>query len=369
MSTSLPLYPYKLTYGLRRYNFGGRRIPNLYPVKNTPEGIIAETWEITEHHNDVSAVKNGPLAGRDLRSLVKELGPALVGERAAKATPGKFPLLIKFLDAQETLGMQVHPDDDYAAANEPGENGKTEAWYVLEADPGAILYCGNVSGLTREDMQRAIDEGNPERCMETVEVKAGDTIYVPSGRMHAIGKGILVYEAQQSCDLTYLPFGRPNDDEATVKTRIRKFVEATKLEDLGEQRIPPVTVKHGANARTWLLANRYFAMERWNLGEAWSGHLDGEKFLAFTTTKGAGRVSGGGEEVAFEAGESFLVPAGLSDFTIAPEPACELLVSYVPDIVADVIAPLRELGVAPLAIAALGGPGAANDVAPLIDEA
>ena len=366
MADSLPLYPYKLTYGLRRYGFGGRRIPDLYPAKNTPEGIIGETWEITEHHDDVSAVKNGPLAGTDLRTLVRELGPRLVGERAAKATPGKFPLLIKFLDAQKTLGMQTHPDDDYAAANEPGEMGKTEAWYVLAADPGAILYCGNVPGLTKAELQRAIDEGNAESCMAEVEAKAGDTVYVPAGRMHAIGKGILVYEAQQSCDLTYVPFGRPNDSQEVVRERIRKFVESAKLEDLGEQRIPPVTVSHGANSRSWLLANRYFAMERWNLGEAWSQHLDGEKFLAFTTTRGAGRVIGGGEEVAFEAGESFLVPAGLADFAIVPDGECELLVSYVPDIAADVVAPLREFGVAPDKIAALGGPGAANDVAPLL---
>lgn len=367
MATELPLYPYKLTYGLRRYRFGGRRIPERYPNKGVPEGIIAETWEITEHHDDVSAVKNGPLAGKDLRSLVRELGPSLLGERVAKTTPDRFPLLMKFLDAHETLGMQVHPDDDYAAAHEPGEMGKTEAWYIMEADPGAILYCGNVPGLTKAELQRAIDEGNPERCMAAVAVSAGDTIYVPSGRMHAIGAGILVYEAQQSCDLTYGPFGRPNEDPEKTRERIRKFVEATKLEDLGDQRIPPVSVSHGANSRTYLLANRYFAMERLNLSEPWFQRLDGQKFIAYSTLEGAGRIDGGGQSVEFERGESFIVPAGMGDFTIVPSGSCELLVSYVPDIVTDVIAPLREFGVSPLAIAALGGPGASNDVAPLLD--
>ena len=362
---ALPLYPLKLVECIRRYAFGGRRIPD-YFGKDLAPGIVAETWEITDHGNEISVVRNGPLAGRSLRELVQVCGPALLGQKAPRSTAGGFPLLIKFLDAQRTLTMQTHPDDEYAAANEPGENGKTEAWYIIAADPGAVLWCGNVPGLTRDEFERAVAAGDAERCMQAIAVVPGDTIYVPAGRMHAIGAGILLYEAQQSCDLTYVPYRRPNDDEVVGRRRIQKFVEATQLEELGEQRIPPVTIGSGANSRSFLLANRFFAMERLNLAEAWYQRMDGRRFLACSTLAGSARLVHGLGEESVKMGESFLAPAGMGDFTIVPEPTCELLVSYVPDILKDVVRPLREFGVAPAAIAALGGPGAKNDVAPLL---
>ena len=362
----LPAYPLKFKEVIRLYEFGGRRIPE-YFGKDLPEGIIAETWEITDHGEDVSIAKNGPWEGIDLHTLVERLGPRLLGRRVAAASPRGFPLLLKFLDAHETLGMQTHPDDAYAAVHEPGETGKTEAWYIIAADEGATLFCGNVDGLTRDEMVRAIEEGSPERCMKEFAVKPGDTIYVPAGRMHAIGKGILLYEAQQSCDLTYTPFGWRGDDEATVKERIRKFVEATYLEDLGDQRIPPVSLRYDGNERRLILANRYFAMEVHKLGQPWTQRLDGEKFLAYSTVDGAGRVEyGDGESVPFRKGESFLVPAEMGEYVVIPEPQCELVVSYVPDIMRDVVQPAQDLGVSTEAIVALGGPGRCNDVAPLL---
>ena len=364
-SNHLPLYPLKFVECIRRYGFGGRRIPE-YFGKQLPDGVIAETWEITDHGEDVSIIRNGPLAGESLRDLVRDHGRAVLGTHEPRSAAGGFPLLIKFLDAQRTLGMQVHPDDDYAAANEPGENGKTEAWSVIEARPGAVLYCGNVPGLTREQLEAAIADGNPQRCMQAVPVAKGDTIYVPSGRMHAIGAGILVYEPQQSCNLTYGPFGRPNDDVEVTKLRVRKFVEACHLEDLGDQRIPPVTIGYGENQRSFLLASRFFAVERLTLRAPWHQSMTGDRFLATSVLSGSAtlRHSLGEEQVRM--GESFLAPAAMGDFVLEPTPGCELLTSWVPDLVEDVIGPLRAVGVPTAAIAALGGPGAANDVAPLL---
>lgn len=365
MADTTQLYPLKFHERIRRYGFGGRRIPE-YFGKDLPEGIVAETWEITEHGDDVSIVRDGPLAGRDLRSLIAEHGPRLLGRRVAATSPTRFPLLLKFLDAQKTLGMQVHPDDAYAAANEPGETGKTEAWYVVAADPGATLFCGNVPGLTKEELARAIADGSPERCMLEIAVQPGDTIYVPAGRMHAIGQGILVYEAQQSCDLTYGPRRWPRDDDETARRRVVKFVEACHLEALGEQRIPPVSIKQGKNERRFLLAGKYFAMERLTLGEPWHQSLDGEGFLAYSVLDGDGRIEHGGGSVSFRKGESVLIPASLGDYAIVPVGECQLIVAYVPDLLADVVAPLRSAGVAPEQIAGLGGPGAANDVRRLL---
>jgi len=364
-TTTPPLYPLKFVECIRRYGFGGRRIPE-YFGKELPDGIIAETWEITDHGEDVSIVRNGPLAGASLRDLVRDHGRPILGTREPRSAAGGFPLLIKFLDAQRTLGMQVHPDDEYAAANEPGENGKTEAWYVIEAKPGAVLYCGNVPGVTREQLEAAIADGNPQRCMEAVPVAQGDFVYVPAGRMHAIGEGILVYEPQQSCNLTYGPFGRPGDDDTTKKRRIQKFVEACHLEDLGDQRIPPASIAFGDNKRSFLMASRYFAVERLTLWSKWHQSMTGDHFLATSVLSGSAVLhhSFGSETVHM--GESYLAPAGMGDFVIEPRPGCELLTSWVPDIVEDVIKPLRAAGAPNASIAALGGPGAANDVAPLL---
>lgn len=364
------LYPFRLKERIRRYAFGGRRIPEHFgpqKAKRLPdEPIIAETWEVTDHGEEISIVENGPLAGKGLRELVQKYGHDLIGTKSKYSVSGGYPLLIKFLDAQQTLGMQVHPDDEYAAVHEPGENGKTEAWYVIAADLGATLFSGNVKGLTREELVKAIADGNPERCMDVVPVAVGDMIYVPAGRMHAIGKGILVYEPQQSCDITYGPRGRPGADPEMVRVRVQKFVEACHLEDLGDQRIKPVEVTFGKNRKVYHLVNQFFNTERLLLEEPWQQKMDGSKSLAFSCLDGEGEFvpANGGERAPFVRGESVLCPAAMGDFAIEPKGRCEMIYSYVPDIKTDVIDPLLAAGIAKDAIIALGGPGKSNDVAP-----
>jgi mannose-6-phosphate isomerase len=163
---------------------------------------IGESWEITDRPGDVSVITNGPFAGRDLRWLMENHRADLVGD--AKLAGDRFPLLIKLLDAREKLSLQVHPPSHMAA--ELGGEPKTELWYIADAEPGAVLYVGLKRGVTRADFSRRVQDGTVAECFHQVPVKAGDTMFLPSGRVHAIGGGLVIFEIQQNSDTTYRVF-------------------------------------------------------------------------------------------------------------------------------------------------------------------
>jgi mannose-6-phosphate isomerase len=149
-------------------------------------------------------VANGPLKGQTLRQLLAERGPRLVGERLYQQGMDRFPLLIKLIDADDESSVQVHPDDDYAASHEgPEESGKSEMWLVLQADPGATIAAGLKPGTTAEAFKAALRQGALEPLLNRFEVREGDAVYIPAGRVHAMGKGVLVAEVQQNSDTTY----------------------------------------------------------------------------------------------------------------------------------------------------------------------
>lgn len=181
----------------KRYRWGGRRLAT---VLNKPigEDTCAESWEVVDHGDDQSIVIDGPHAGRALHELVMEDAASLVGRDASQ-----FPLLVKFLDAADRLSVQVHPDDRRARQFDPTENGKTEAWFIIEADPGSCLFVGLREGVDEPTLRRAVAEQRVEDCLHRVPVKAGDCVLVPAGTVHAIGEGILLAEVQQSSDLTF----------------------------------------------------------------------------------------------------------------------------------------------------------------------
>jgi mannose-6-phosphate isomerase len=182
--------------------WGGRRLEQLYN-KNLPTGLpIGESWEVTDRPGDISVIANGPLAGKDLHWLLEHHGAELLG--AAKMQHGRFPLLTKILDAQEKLSIQVHPPTKQAA--ELGGEPKTEMWYIADAAPGAELFVGLRRGVTREEFGRKLAAGTVEECCHRIQVKSGDAMFLPSGRLHAIGAGLVIFEIQQNSDTTYRVF-------------------------------------------------------------------------------------------------------------------------------------------------------------------
>jgi len=210
-----PAYPLTFTPLLKERVWGGNSLSTRYGKAVPPEARIGESWEITDRPEGVSVVSNGPLAGRTLRELVEAEGPAILGELPAAG--GRFPWLVKLLDARDDLSLQVHPPASKAAAlkGEP----KTELWYVAEAAPGALLHVGLLPGVTRETFEARTLDGTVADCFHRHAVRRGDAMFVPSGRVHALGGGNLVFEIQQNSDTTYRVFdwnrvgldGRPRE--------------------------------------------------------------------------------------------------------------------------------------------------------------
>jgi mannose-6-phosphate isomerase len=199
---SQALYPLTFQPIFKDRVWGGRRLEQLYG-KALPPGVpIGESWEITDRPEGVSVITNGPLAGRDLRWLMENHAKELLGD--SRPCAGRFPLLVKILDAQEKLSLQVHPPA-HKAAELRGEP-KTEMWYVADATPDADLFVGLRRGATREEFERRIQDGSVAECFHRIPVKRGDSMFLPSGRVHALGAGNVIFEIQQNSDTTYRVF-------------------------------------------------------------------------------------------------------------------------------------------------------------------
>jgi mannose-6-phosphate isomerase len=191
-----PLYPLKFHPRFVEKMWGGRKIETVLGKKLPPGKPVGESWELYDFPPGVvektgewvsAQIANGPLAGKSLHWAVGELGRDLTGN-VPLARDGQFPILIKFLDAREDLSVQVHPDETYAAAN-PQAHLKSEAWYVMEHDPGARIFKGLLPGATQEQYRASISDGTSERFLKSIPVKDGDCFYLPSGTVHALGAG------------------------------------------------------------------------------------------------------------------------------------------------------------------------------------
>jgi mannose-6-phosphate isomerase len=202
MTDSTALYPLTFRPIFKERVWGGRSLETLYG-KTLPPGLrIGESWEISDRPGDVSVIANGSLAGKDLRWLMEQHERDLLG--AANPQNGRFPLLVKLLDAQDKLSLQVHPPAQRAA--ELGGEPKTEMWYIAQAGAGAELYAGLKRGITRAVFETRIHTGDVAGCFHRIPVKAGDAMFLPSGRVHAIGAGLVIFEIQQNSDTTYRVF-------------------------------------------------------------------------------------------------------------------------------------------------------------------
>lgn len=196
------LYPLLFEPRFKERVWGGRKLQALFGKALPPDQPIGESWEVSDRPGDASVIRNGPLAGKDLRWLMENHATELLG-----STPGRgarFPLLIKLLDARDDLSLQVHPPITQAAAL--GGEPKTEMWYVAAAEPGSKLYVGLRKGVSRAEFEAKTQDGSVADCFHQVSVRAGDAMFLPSGRVHALGKGIVIFEIQQNSDTTYRVF-------------------------------------------------------------------------------------------------------------------------------------------------------------------
>ena len=344
------IYPLFFEPVFRDYIWGGRNLETLLG-RTIPEGVVAESWEISGHPSSSTCVENGPLAGLTLPQVQELLGEALVGTRARWATDrGKFPLLVKLLDANRRLSVQVHPSDAYALTHEKGELGKAEMWYVLYATKGAELIYGLSRHTNAAKFRAALEGGTLSDLLHRVSIRPGDVISVPTGTIHALLEGVLVAEIQQNSDTTYRVYDwdRLGHDGRPRPLHVDKAVEVINWDMVRPQVAVPVPLAAapgagGGVAREELCRSPYFVVEKVSLqeGATYAGGCDGTTFEIWGIVSGSAEIGWAGQRAAFAgaafAGAAFaavrfvLLPAALGAFAVHAERPATLLRVYAPE--------------------------------------
>jgi mannose-6-phosphate isomerase len=295
--------------------WGGRRIGELFSQKRLPDGVaIGESWEVCDLETDQSVVACGPAKGRTLEALVREWGADLIG--GGTLFEGRFPLFIKYLDAVQTLSVQVHPDA--ATAKRLGGNVrmKNEAWYVLRADGDAAIYRGLRKGVTRKSFEAAIAAGTVEETLNRIPVREGDCHYLPSGTVHALGAGVVVAEVQTPSDITYRVFDWNRVDETTGQPRDLHVAEA--LDCIDFDNATPAEQRRSHVASYWttvtqLVSCESFKIEKVRMVEGMEMEIPYAELVVWMVLSGSGSVGwkGASEPMAFQAGDVVALPAAL----------------------------------------------------------
>jgi mannose-6-phosphate isomerase len=284
--------------------WGGRKLASLFGKHLPPGSPIGESWEIVDREDAQSVVHEGPLRGRTLNELWTGQREEIFGKKLASSAP-RFPLLLKLLDAQDRLSVQVHPPA--AVAEKLGGEPKTEMWFIADAQPAAEIFAGLKRGVTRDDFERALHEGTVAEKIHRILTNTGDAIFVPSGRIHAIGAGNVIVEVQQNSDTTYRVFDW-NRVGLDGKPRALHVAESMESIDFGD--IEPALATPRGDV---LVECEYFRVEKWTL-EKPRAACDADTFAIFTCLSGA--VECGGRQ--FKPGDFFLVPAANAERELAP---------------------------------------------------
>lgn len=320
------LYPLSFTPVLKHYLWGGWNLIKL--GRSLPPGKrVAESWEIASHADGTTAVNNGHFAGKTLTELMRLLGQDLVGRNNQWAIDrGIFPLMVKLLDAEQRLSVQVHPDDDFARKNEGNELGKAEMWVVLWAKPEAKIIYGFSKEVSPQAFRDAINTGSPEPYLHAINVKAGDHICVPPGTLHAILEGVMMVEFQQNSNTTYRVFdwNRTDDKGNPRSLHIEQAMDVINFQQINTMlAVPDIIEKTERVQRERLCQNAYFTAERVSIkqGAEYLGCCDGSTLEIWGCISGQASIAGTFiEEVGF-----CLLPASLGNFSIQTQSDSVLL--------------------------------------------
>ncbi|MGM0880233.1 MAG: type I phosphomannose isomerase catalytic subunit [Bacillota bacterium] len=307
-------YPLQFKAEMKERIWGGRALESF--GLELPEGSIGEGWMIGDHPNGTTKVMNGELAGTGLDHIREAYGREWFGTQGFSEKNGRFPLLIKLLDCNDDLSIQVHPTDAYEGLPE-GELGKTEMWYILDAKPGAKIIYGLKDGVDRAAMEAAIAEGRIMDTLQEVSVEAGDAFYIPAGTVHALCSGVVVAEIQQNSDTTYrlYDYDRPGLDGQLRELHIEDSLNVIAYEGAGAQRMKT----DNAVAGQWLTiaSSPYFIVEKGLVTEPWQLSTSLESFVILVVAEGEGRLKWADGDQPVKAGECFLLPANLGGYELS----------------------------------------------------
>ncbi len=328
MKRVVPLYPLRFRPILRRLIWGGNRLGTVLHKPIGDAADYAESWELSDYHDAVSIVQEGPLTGSTLRDLVRDRGPELLGGDLGPCE--QFPLLVKFIDANQVLSVQVHPDQE-TGRRLAGDNGKTETWVIMDAAPGSLIYSGLKSGVGPDEFEKAIRSGSVEALLHSFEAKRGDCILIDAGTVHAIGAGVLLAEIQQMSDATFRVYdwGRLQPDGTPRALHLPQAMESIRFDrgpvDPIRPRVEPIA--RGICER--LARSAYFALERLSInGTATVGRSD--RFTILMGLEGRCDVTSVGEPVRLDFGQTLLLPASVGECELIPDGSAVVLSCVVP---------------------------------------
>jgi mannose-6-phosphate isomerase len=320
------LYPLVFQPIFKDRIWGGRELERLYGKEIPAKTPIGESWEVSDRPGDASVITNGPLAGKNLRWLMENHAAEILGD-AKPTTEGRFPLLCKILDAREKLSLQVHPPASKAAElkGEP----KTEMWFIADAAPDASLYVGLRNGVSRAEFEQKIADGSVADCFHRIPVKAGDTMFLPSGRVHAIGDGLVIFEIQQNSDTTYRVFdwNRIGLDGKPRELHIPQSLASIDFNDFEPKLVASKYLAAAGFKFRHLVQDPLFEVQEIVFENAGSLVLAGQYLRIIAAVKGSVEVIGGADKtsVSLKPGQFCLIPACLKGVEIKAQPQTTFL--------------------------------------------
>lgn len=323
------LYPLTFTTIFKDKLWGGRKINTVLGKNYGDLPNCGETWEISGVKGNVSVVDNGELAGRSLRDLIAEYKGRLMGNRVYEQFGDEFPLLIKFIDANDDLSIQVHPDDELAKKRHDSF-GKTEMWYIMQSDPGSTLITGFNQEVNRESYQQTFNEGRLTDILNREPAESGDVFYLPAGRVHTIGKGLLLAEIQQTSDVTYriYDFDRKDAEGNTRELHVEAALDAIDYSFYDEYK-----TKYPADtdALVEVVRSDYFHTRKMALKSPMSRDYSSvDSFVIVVVVEGQGKIETDAGSIEVKAGQALLIPAELEGATFQPEGSLTVLEAVVP---------------------------------------
>ena len=306
------------------YIWGGKRLKEKFN-KNTPYDITAESWEVSANGNGESIIKNGEFEGMKLSELFgkDEIKAQIFGTKSIDME--KFPLLIKFIDAESNLSVQVHPDNKYAFEKENGSQGKDEMWYIMDCKEGAQIIYGMKENVEPKDLSAILQSENISEYLNFVDVNKGDCIYIPSGTIHAILGDTLICEVQQNSDLTYRVYdwGRVGKDGKPRELHVQKAIDVVKLDN--ENSINNTNNIQEGNEN--IISSNFFKTDKVVVKSGFIDTSSQETFYAYNVVDGNGKIIVNDKEYELSLGDSFIIPANLGEYKISGQ--IELLKSYI----------------------------------------
>jgi mannose-6-phosphate isomerase len=317
------LYPLIFQPVFKERIWGGRELERLFGKKLPAGKRIGESWEISDRPGDASVIANGKFAGNDLRWLMENHAAETLGG-AQPAADGRFPLLCKILDAREKLSLQVHPPA--SKAKELRGEPKTEMWFIADAAPDASLYVGLKRGVTRAEFEKKISDGSVADCFHHIPVRAGDTMFLPSGRVHAIGDGLVIFEIQQNSDTTYRVFdwNRVGLDGQPRELHVAQSLASIDFNDFEPKLVESKFTGNEIKVRA-LVNDPLFNVETWKLNSGATGLLKPKKLQIVAVTSGEIEIKSGATAVNLSAGQFSLIPASLERMEILAKSDAALL--------------------------------------------